>query len=122
MLRSCLTDAERLAAHTVFDTVTLNWSIDGGAPSKMVATIFPFDFSVPIPDDCKKVRFVSPFSVAFGSLVNLKSGPCDDICQCAGEFSLRRGERHGGDPCYEAVRAACDVVTAPASTVLLYAF
>ena len=45
------------ASHTVFDSVALHLSIDGGTERVIVGTVFPFDFSVPLPDDCKAVSF-----------------------------------------------------------------
>eukprot|EP00746_Dinoflagellata_sp_MGD_P064075 gnl/MRDRNA2_/MRDRNA2_268020_c0_seq1.p1 gnl/MRDRNA2_/MRDRNA2_268020_c0~~gnl/MRDRNA2_/MRDRNA2_268020_c0_seq1.p1 ORF type:complete len:318 (+),score=35.16 gnl/MRDRNA2_/MRDRNA2_268020_c0_seq1:88-954(+) len=45
------------SSHTVFDQVTLHWSIDDGVDRSLVATIFPFDFTVPLPDDCNRVSF-----------------------------------------------------------------
>ena len=44
-------------SHTVFDSVALRVSIDGGTERVIVGTMFPFDFSVPLPDDCKAVSF-----------------------------------------------------------------
>eukprot|EP01046_Picozoa_sp_COSAG06_P017756 COSAG06_NODE_1215_length_10233_cov_68.717979_9_plen_1235_part_00 len=44
-------------SHVVFDTVTLRVIIDGAPEPEIVGTMFPFDFSVPLPDDCKVVSF-----------------------------------------------------------------
>jgi hypothetical protein len=44
-------------SHTVFDTVTLHMRVDGAPERVIVGTMFPFDFSVPLSDECKTVSF-----------------------------------------------------------------
>jgi hypothetical protein len=49
---------KRATSHTVFDQVIFHWRVDDAvAESNVTGTMFPFDFTVPLPDDCKTVSF-----------------------------------------------------------------
>ena len=43
--------------HIVFDQVTLHYSVDGGAEWNVTGTLFPFDFSAPLPAGCRTAAF-----------------------------------------------------------------
>ena len=60
-------------SHTVFDSVTLHWSIDGSDHPSLVMTTFPFDATVPLPDDCGEVVFY--FSGVTSTGATVQSSP-----------------------------------------------
>ena len=47
----------RATSHVVFDLVVLHWFVDDGVERTISGTMFPFDFSVSLPDVCTTVTF-----------------------------------------------------------------
>eukprot|EP01050_Picozoa_sp_SAG11_P001599 SAG11_NODE_71_length_18338_cov_14.752974_3_plen_2964_part_00 len=57
MFRSKITKDDAATSHVVFDRVSFHWRVDNGAEHELTGTMFPFDFSVWLPDDCASAAF-----------------------------------------------------------------